>query len=111
MIKFLYTIKQQNLSNKTRYKYISSFTSRKLTHPELPPNSILTGALIGIRLASPIAPGMCSTHKATHENHAWVHVATDATQILVPTGMITDHCSNVLEGGTMRERQFLQNLN
>jgi hypothetical protein len=69
-IKFMYTIKQQNLSNKTRYKYISSFTYRKLTHPELPPNSILTGAVISIRLASPIIPGMCSTHKPTHENHA-----------------------------------------
>jgi hypothetical protein len=82
-IKFLYTIKQQNLSNKARYKYISSFTSRKLTHLELPPNSILTVALIGVRLASPIVPGMCSTHKAAHENHAWVHVAIDATQICV----------------------------
>jgi hypothetical protein len=82
-IKFMYTIKQQNLSNKTRYKYISSFTSRKLTHPELPPNSILTGALIGVRLASPIILGTCSTHKTTHRNHAWVHVATNATQIRV----------------------------
>jgi hypothetical protein len=82
-IKFLYTIKQQNLSNKVRYKYISSFTSRKSTHPELPPNSILTGALIGVRLATPIVPGTCNTHKATHGNHAWVHVATDATQIHV----------------------------
>jgi hypothetical protein len=70
MIKFMYTIKQQNLSNKARYKYISSFTSRKLTHPELPPNSILTGALIGVCLASPIISGMCSTHKVTHRNHA-----------------------------------------
>jgi hypothetical protein len=69
-IKFLYTIKQQKLSNKARYKYISSFTSRKLTHTELPPNNILTGALIGIRLASPIIPGTCSTQKATHGNHA-----------------------------------------
>jgi hypothetical protein len=69
-IKFLYTIKQQNLYNKARYKYISSFTSRKLTHPELPPNSILTGALIGVRLASPIIPGTCSMHKAAHGNHA-----------------------------------------
>jgi hypothetical protein len=82
-IKFLYTIKQLNLSNKARYKYISSFTSRKLTHPELPPNSILTGALIGVRLASPIISGMCSMHKAAHGNHAWVHVVTDATQIRV----------------------------
>jgi hypothetical protein len=82
-IKFLYTFKQQNLSNKARYKYISSFTSRKLTHLELPPNSIPTGALIDIRLASPIISGTCSTHKATHGNHAWVHVATDATQIRV----------------------------
>jgi hypothetical protein len=82
-IKFMYTIKQQNLSNKARYKYISSFTSRKLTHPELPLNSILTGALIGIRLASPIVPWTCSTHKAAHGNHAWVHVATDATHIHV----------------------------
>jgi hypothetical protein len=82
-IKVLYTIKQQNLSNKVRYKYISSFTSRKLTHPELPPKSTLTGALIGIRLASPIIPRTCSTHKATHGNHAWVHVTTDATQICV----------------------------
>jgi hypothetical protein len=38
----MYTIKQLNLSNKARYKYISRLTSRKLTHPELPPNSILT---------------------------------------------------------------------
>jgi hypothetical protein len=83
MIKFLYTIKQQKLSNKPRYKYISSFTSRKLTHPELPPNSILTGALIGVRLASPIVLGTCSTHKAAHGNHVWVHVATYATQIRV----------------------------
>jgi hypothetical protein len=83
MIKFMYTIKQQNLFNKARYKYISIFTSRKITHPELPPNSILTGALIGVRLASPIIPGMCSTHKAAHGNHAWVHVVTDATQIHV----------------------------
>jgi hypothetical protein len=82
-IKFLYTVKQLNLSNKARYKYISSFTSRKLTHPELSPNSILTGALIGIRLASPVVPGMCSMHKAAHKNHAWVHVAIDATQIRV----------------------------
>jgi hypothetical protein len=83
MIKFMYTIKQQNLSNKARYKYISRFTSRKLTHPKLPPNSILTGALIGVRLAPPIVPRTCNTHKATHGNHAWVHVATDATQIRV----------------------------
>jgi hypothetical protein len=62
MIKFLYTIKQQNLSNKARYKYISSFTSIKLTHPELPPNNILTGALIDVCLASLIIPGTCSTH-------------------------------------------------
>jgi hypothetical protein len=82
-IKFMYTIKQQNLSNKARYKYISSFTSRKLTHPKLSPNSILTGALIGIRLASPIILGTCSTQKAAHKNHAWVYVATDATQIRV----------------------------
>jgi hypothetical protein len=82
-IKFMYIIKQQNLSNKARYKYISSFTSRKLTHPEHPPNSILTGALIGVRLASPIVPETCSTHKVTHGNHAWIHVATDATQIRV----------------------------
>jgi hypothetical protein len=82
-IKFLYTIKQLNLSNKSRYKYISSFTSRKLTHPELPPNSILTGALIDICLASPVIPGTCITHKAAHRNHAWVHVAIDATQIHV----------------------------
>jgi hypothetical protein len=82
-IKFLYTIKQLNLSNEARYKYISTLTSRKLTHPELPPNSILIGALIDVRLASPVVPGTCSTHKATHENHAWVHVATDATQIRV----------------------------
>jgi hypothetical protein len=83
MIKFLYIIKKQNLSNKARYKYISSFTFRKLTHPELPPNSILTGALIGVRLASPIVQGRCSMHKAAHGNHAWVHVATDHTQIHV----------------------------
>jgi hypothetical protein len=82
-IKFLYTIKQPNLSNKARYRYISSFTSRKLTHPELPPNSILIGALIGVRLVSPIVPGTCSTHKTAHGNHAWVHVTTDATQIRV----------------------------
>jgi hypothetical protein len=82
-IKFLYTIKQQNLSNKARYKNISSFTSRKLTHPELPPNNILIGAMIDIRLASPIVLGTCITHKAAHRNHAWVHVATDATQIHV----------------------------
>jgi hypothetical protein len=88
MINFLYTIKQQNLSNKARYKYISSFTSKKLTHPELPPNSILTGALIAVRLVSPIIPGMCSMHKATHGNHAWVHVATDATQIRVYYAMV-----------------------
>jgi hypothetical protein len=83
MIKFIYTIKQQNLSNKARYKCISSFTSRKLTHPELPPNNILTGALVDVRLASPIIPGTCSTNKAAHRNHVWVHVATDATQIHV----------------------------
>jgi hypothetical protein len=82
-IKFLYSIKQLNLSNKAIYKYRSSFTSRRLTHPELPPNSILTGALIGVRLASPVVPGTCSTHKATYGNHAWVHVATDGTQIRV----------------------------
>jgi hypothetical protein len=69
-IKFMYTIKQQNLSNKARYKYISSFTSKKITHPELPPNSILTGALIDVHLASPIIIGTCSTHKAAHRNHA-----------------------------------------
>jgi hypothetical protein len=86
-IKFLYTIKQLNLSNKARYKYISSFTSRKLTHPEFPPNNIMIGALIGVRLASPVIPGTCSTHKATHGNHAWVHVATDATQIHVYDAM------------------------
>jgi hypothetical protein len=89
MIKFLYTIKQQNLFNKARYKYISSFTSKKLTHPELPPNSILTGALIGVCLASPIIPGTCNTHKAAHGNHAWVHVATDATQIRVYDATVT----------------------
>jgi hypothetical protein len=33
-IKFMYTIKQLNLFNKVRYRYISSLTSRKLTHPE-----------------------------------------------------------------------------
>jgi hypothetical protein len=82
-IKFLYIIKQQNLSNKARYKYISSFTSRKLTHPELPPNSILIAALIGVRLTSPIVAGTYSTHKAVNRNHAWVHVATDATHIRV----------------------------
>jgi hypothetical protein len=87
-IKFLYTIKQQNLSKKARYKYISNFTSRKLTHLEFPPNSILTGALIGIRLASLIVLGMCSTHKAAYGNHAWVHVATDATQIHVYNTMM-----------------------
>jgi hypothetical protein len=128
-IKFLYTIKQQNLSNKARYKYISSFTSRKLTHPELPPNSILTGALIGIRLASPIIPGTCSTHKAAHGNHAWVHVVTDATQIRVydataapaiPVDVLLDpdahrHDNRPLlqcpRRGTMKECRFLQNLN
>jgi hypothetical protein len=83
MIKFLYTIKQQNLSNKERYKYISNFTFRKLTHLELPPNSILTGALISVHLMSLIVPRMCSMHKAAHGNHAWVHVVTDATQIHV----------------------------
>jgi hypothetical protein len=82
-IKFMYIIKQQNLSNKARYKYISIITSRKLTHQELPPNSILIGALIGVHLASPIIPGTCSMHKAAHGNYAWVHVATDATQIHV----------------------------
>jgi hypothetical protein len=82
-IKFMYTIIQKKLSNKARYKYISSFTSKKLTHPELPPNSILIGALIGIHLASPIVPLTCSTHKAAHGNYVWVHVATDATQIRV----------------------------
>jgi hypothetical protein len=78
-IKFLYTIKQPNSSNKARYKYIGSLTSRKLIHLELPPNNILTGALIDVCLASPVIPGMCNTHKATHENQAWVHVVTDAT--------------------------------
>jgi hypothetical protein len=82
-VKFLYTIKQLNLSNKATCKYISSLTSRKLTHPELSPNSILTRALIDIRLVSPVIPGTCNTHKAAHVNHAWVHVATDATQICV----------------------------
>jgi hypothetical protein len=86
-IKFMYTIKQLNLSNKARYKYISSFTSRKLTHPKLPPNSILTGALIGVHVASPVIPGSCSTHKADHRNHAEVLVATDATQICVYDAM------------------------
>jgi hypothetical protein len=66
MIKFMYIIKQLNLSNKARYKYISSFTSKKLTHLELPPNRILTGALIGVCLASPIILGTCSTHKDVH---------------------------------------------
>jgi hypothetical protein len=89
MIKFLYTTKQQNLSNKTRYKYISSFTSRKLTHPELPPNSILIGALISVRLVSPIVPGTCNMHKATHGNHVWVPIATDATQIRVYDATVT----------------------
>jgi hypothetical protein len=132
MIKFLYIIKQQNLSNKARYKYISSFTSRKLTHLELPPNSILIGALIGVRLASPIVPGTSSTYKAAHENHVWVHVATDATQIRVydataapaiPDNVLPDpgahrhdnrpllQCPRRGGGGTMRERRFLQNLN
>jgi hypothetical protein len=82
-IKFMYTIKQLNLSNKAGYKYISSLTSRNLTHLELPPNNILTGALISVRVASPIVPGMCNTHKAAHGNHAWLHVVTDATQICV----------------------------
>jgi hypothetical protein len=89
MIKFLYTIKQLNLFNKARYKYISSFTTRKLTHPELPPNSILIGALIDVCIASPVIPGTCSTHKAAHGNHAWVHVATDATQIHVYNATVT----------------------
>jgi hypothetical protein len=89
MIKFLYIIKQLNLSNKARYKYISSFTSRKLTHPELPPNSILIGALIDVRLVSPVVLGMCSTHKAAHGSNVWVHVATDATQIRVYDAMTT----------------------
>jgi hypothetical protein len=83
LIKFMYTIKQLNLFNKARYKYISSLTSRKLTHPELPPNSILTGALIGVCLTSPVIPGTCNTHKGAHGNHAWVHVATYGTQIRV----------------------------
>jgi hypothetical protein len=56
---------------------------RKLTHPKLPPNNILTGALIGVCLVSPVVPGTCSTLKATHRNHAWVHVAADGTQICV----------------------------
>jgi hypothetical protein len=127
MIKFMYTIKQQNLSNKARYKYISSFTSRKLTHPELPPNSILTGALIGVCLASPIVPGTCITHKATHGNHAWVHVVIDATQICVydatmapaiPVDVLPDSGAHRHDNRpllqcprTMREHRFLQNLN
>jgi hypothetical protein len=82
-IKFMYIIKQLNLSNKARYKNISSFTFRKLTHPELSPNSILIGALIGVRLAFLVIPGTCSMHKATHKSHALVHVVTDATQICV----------------------------
>jgi hypothetical protein len=124
-IKFLYTIEQQNLSNKATYKYISSFTSKKLTHPELSPNNILTGALIGVCLASSIIPGTCSTHKATHGNHAWVHVATNATQIRVydttaapaiPVGVLPypgahQHDNRPLlqcpRRGTMRERRFL----
>jgi hypothetical protein len=79
----MYTIKQLNLSNKVTYKYISSLTFRKLTHPKLPPNSIITGALIGVRLASLVLPGTCSMQKATHRNHDWVHVAADGTQICV----------------------------
>jgi hypothetical protein len=63
--------------------YISNLTSRKLTHPKLPPNSILTGALVGVCLASPVIPGTCSTHKVDHRNHAWVHVVADGTQIRV----------------------------
>jgi hypothetical protein len=130
-IKFMYTIKQQNLSNKARYKYISSFTSRKLTHPKLPPNSILTGALISVRLVSPIIPGTCSMHKVVHGNHAWVHVETYATQIraydataapAIPIDVLLDpgahrHDNRPLlqhprrGGGTMRERRFPQNLN
>jgi hypothetical protein len=55
-IKFMYIIKQLNLSNKARYKYISSFTSRKLTHPKLSPNSIVIGVLIDVHLASPVIP-------------------------------------------------------
>jgi hypothetical protein len=78
-IKFMYTIKQLNLSNKVRYKYISSLTSRKLTYPKLHPNNILTGTLIDVCLASLVIPGMCSTHKATHRNHAWVYVVADGT--------------------------------
>jgi hypothetical protein len=129
MIKFLYTIKQLNLSNKARYKYISSFTSRKLTHPGLPPNSILTGALIGVCLASPVVSGTCSTHKAAHGNHAWVHVVTDATQIhvhdstaapAIPVDVLLAPSAHRHDNqpllqcprrGTMRERWFLQNLN
>jgi hypothetical protein len=116
-IKFLYTIKQLNLPNKVRYKYISSFTSRKLTHPELPPNSNLTGALIGVRLASPVIPGMCSTHKAAHGNHVWVHVATNATQIhvydataapAIPTDVISEYIS--LEDLVIFEDIFLKDL-
>jgi hypothetical protein len=128
-IKFMYTIKQLNLSNKARYKYIRSFTSRKLTHPELPPNSILTGALIGVCLASPVVPGTCSMHKATHGNHAWVHVATDATHIQVYAATVAPAMpAEVLPApgahrhdnwpllqcprrGAMRECRFLQNLN
>jgi hypothetical protein len=56
-IKFMYTIKQLNLSNKVRYKYISSLISRNLTYPKLHPNSILTGALIDVCLASLVVPG------------------------------------------------------
>jgi hypothetical protein len=131
MIKFLYTIKQLNLSNKARYKHISSLISRKLTHPKLPPNSILTGALICVCLASLVIPGTCSTHKATHRNLAWVHVAADGTQICVyDATMATTIPVNVLPGlgthrhdkrpllqcprrggGTMREHRFLQNMN
>jgi hypothetical protein len=79
----MYTIKQLNLYKKARYKYISSLTSRKLIHPKLPPNSILTGALVGVCLASPVILGTCNTHKFTHRNHAWVHVVADGTQICV----------------------------
>jgi hypothetical protein len=39
--------------------------------------------MIDVCLASPVIPGTCSMHKATHKNHAWVHVATDAIQIRV----------------------------
>jgi hypothetical protein len=59
---------------------------------------------MGVRLASPIVPGTCSTHKATYRNHAWVHVATDATQIHVydATAALTIPVDVLLDPGAHR---------